>query len=103
MHKPKLLNRTKIEGSYYLRLKPQVMLFQDPITKPMLRTNDKNTKKEAVEMFKLIQMYMGDRKTKLTQSQLALEITSKGWTMGPDLRDEIFIQICRQTTENKKE
>jgi len=69
----------------------------------MLRTNDKNTKKEAVEVFKLIQSYMGDRKTKLTQSQLALEITSKGWTLGPDLRDEIFIQICRQTTENKKE
>ena len=69
----------------------------------MLRTNDKNTKKEAVEVFKLIQSYMGDRKTKLTQSQLALEITSKGWTLGPDLRDEIFIQICRQRTENKKE
>lgn len=80
-----------------------VFSLQDPITKPMLRTNDKNTKKEAVEVFKLIQMYMGDRKTKLTQSQLALEITTKGWTLGPDLRDEIFIQICRQTTENKKE
>jgi hypothetical protein len=46
---------------------------------------------------------MGDRKTKLTQSQLALEITIKGWSVGPDLRDETFIQICRQTTENKKE
>lgn len=69
----------------------------------MLRTNDKNTKKEAVEVFKLIQMYMGDRKSKATQSQLALDITTKGWTLGPDLRDEIFMQICRQTTENKKE
>ncbi|XP_053384441.1 rho GTPase-activating protein 39-like isoform X3 [Mercenaria mercenaria] len=76
---------------------------KDPITKPMLRTADKNVKKEAVEVFKLIQSYMGDRKTKLTQSQLALEITTKGWTMGPDLRDEIFIQICRQTTDNRKE
>ncbi|XP_052800787.1 rho GTPase-activating protein 39-like isoform X2 [Mya arenaria] len=76
---------------------------KDLITKPMLRTNDKNCKKEAVEVFKLIQAYMGDRKTKLTQSQLALEITSKGWMLGPDLRDEILIQICRQTTENKKE
>ncbi|XP_060569101.1 rho GTPase-activating protein 39-like, partial [Ruditapes philippinarum] len=76
---------------------------EDPITKPMLRTTDKNVKKEAVEVFKLIQSYMGDRKTKLTQSQLALEITIKGWSVGPDLRDETFIQICRQTTENKKE
>jgi len=46
---------------------------------------------------------MGDRKTKLSQSAIALEITGKGWTLGPDLRDETFIQICRQTTENKKE
>jgi len=69
----------------------------------MLRTNDKNTKKEAVEVFRLIQAYMGDRKTKLSQSAIALEITGKGWTLGPDLRDETFIQICRQTTENKKE
>ncbi|XP_052240509.1 rho GTPase-activating protein 39-like isoform X4 [Dreissena polymorpha] len=76
---------------------------KDPISKPMLRTNDKNTKTEAVAVFKLIQMYMGDRKTRLGQSQLALDITTKGWTVGPDLRDEICIQICRQTTENKKE
>ena len=46
---------------------------------------------------------MGDRKTKQTQSSIALEIVTKGWSVGPDLRDEIFIQICRQTTENKKE
>ena len=48
-------------------------------------------------------MYMGDRKTKMTQSTIALEIAAKGWTLGADLRDEIYIQICRQTTDNKKE
>lgn len=75
---------------------------KDPIQKPMLRTNDKAVKREACEVFKLIQMYMGDRKPKSSPLHVALEITVKGWTM-PSLRDEIFIQLCRQTTENRKD
>ncbi|KAK3583268.1 hypothetical protein CHS0354_011155 [Potamilus streckersoni] len=75
---------------------------KDPIQKPMLRTNDKNVKKEACEVFKLIQSYMGDRKSKPGgQAAVALEISVKGWSIH-SLRDEIFIQLCRQTTENKK-
>ena len=31
----------------------------------MIKTNDKAIKKEAPEVFKLIQMYMGDRKAKV--------------------------------------
>ena len=68
----------------------------------MIRTMDKMVKKEAPEVFKLLQMYMGDRKSKFTQQQLALDICTKGWSMA-GLRDEIYIQLCRQTTENKKE
>ena len=68
----------------------------------MIRTNDKNVKREATELFRTIQAYMGDRKVKMTQDLLGLEIISKGWTM-PTLRDEIYIQLCRQTTENKRE
>ena len=76
--------------------------WQDLIQKPMIRTNDKIVKKEAPETFKLIQMYMGDRKPKASLPQLALDIAVKGWSM-PGLRDEIYIQLCRQTTENKRE
>ena len=50
----------------------------------------------------LIQMYMGDRKGRQSPMSHALEIVTKGWSI-PALRDEIFIQLCRQTTENKKE
>ncbi|KAK6190447.1 hypothetical protein SNE40_002312 [Patella caerulea] len=74
---------------------------KDPIQKPMLRTNDKLAKKEACEVFKLIQMYMGDRKSRIASNAVALEIVTKGWT-APALRDEIFIQLTRQTTENTK-
>ena len=67
----------------------------------MIRTNDKGVKKEALEVFKLIQSYMGDRKCKTSMPSLALDITTKGWSM-QGLRDEIYIQLCRQTTENPK-
>lgn len=44
---------------------------------------------------------MGDRKGRLTQMQAAQEIISKGWSI-TNLRDEIYMQLCKQTTENRK-
>uniref|UniRef100_A0A8C4YL63 Rho GTPase-activating protein 39 n=1 Tax=Gopherus evgoodei TaxID=1825980 RepID=A0A8C4YL63_9SAUR len=71
----------------------------ESIKKPMIMTTDRNVKKEACEIFKLIQMYMGDRRAKADQLSVALEIATKGWSM-QGLRDELYIQLCRQTTEN---
>lgn len=67
----------------------------------MIRTSNKSVKKEAPEVFKLILMYMGDRKTKDPAMQIALDITVRGWTV-VELRDEIFIQLCRQTSKNPR-
>jgi MyTH4 domain len=81
------------------------LLFQDAIQKPMIRTENKLVKKEALEVFKLIQMYMGDRKltTKdVPMSSVAFDIISRGSVID-ELRDEIFIQICRQTMRNPRE
>ena len=51
-------------------------------------------------MFKLILGYMGDRTIKGKSSEkLALELTTKGWGT-PILRDEIYLQLCKQTTDN---
>ena len=71
----------------------------------MIRTDSKLTKKEAPEVFKLIQTYMGDRKVGRdgsTSNTVALDIIHKGWSVA-ELRDEIFIQLCRQTTRNPRE
>uniref|UniRef100_A0AAY4CV56 Rho GTPase-activating protein 39 n=1 Tax=Denticeps clupeoides TaxID=299321 RepID=A0AAY4CV56_9TELE len=58
----------------------------EPIKKPMIVTSDRAVKREAVELFKLIQTYMGDRRAKADPVS--------------GLRDELYIQLCRQTTEN---
>lgn len=71
----------------------------EPIRKPMIVTSDRTVKKEAVEIFKLIQTYMGDRRSKIDPLSVALEVVIRGWSH-QGLRDELYIQLCRQTTEN---
>jgi len=79
-----------------------VVGLQDAISRPMLRTSDKLVKKEAVEVFRQIQIYMKDRPSKTTPMQAALDVMSRGWTH-KQLRDEIFVQLCRQTTRNHRQ
>ncbi|KAK1801660.1 hypothetical protein P4O66_022309, partial [Electrophorus voltai] len=69
------------------------------IKKPMLITSDRTIKKEACEMFKLVQAYMGDRPTRLERRHTALQVVTKCWSM-QGLRDELYVQLVRQTTDN---
>lgn len=68
----------------------------------MIKTNDKAVKKEAPDVFRLVQTYMLDRKAKMPLMQVALEIVTRGWS-NSELRDEIYMQLCRQTTDNMRE
>lgn len=76
---------------------------KDGIRKPLIRTPNKTVKKDSPEIFKKIQVYMGDRNLRgTTANQVLLDIVMKGWSL-VELRDEIFIQLCRQTTKNPSE
>jgi hypothetical protein len=72
---------------------------KDSISKPMILQRDRKIKRDAVDLFKMVQIYMGDRRAKKNPIKVALEIVSRCWT-SPPLRDELYIQLARQTTGN---
>ncbi|XP_015791401.1 rho GTPase-activating protein 39 [Tetranychus urticae] len=97
-------------------LKGMLIWTKFSIKQPMIATlmNDNDLKQEAINCFKLIQQYCGDRgkgNTKLgakigtlvRREEVAKELITKGVVRGLLLRDEIFVQLCRQTTDNPLE
>lgn len=72
-----------------------------PLRGPMLITSDRTIKREACEIFRLVQAYMGDRPARLDRRHAALLLVSKCWAL-PGLRDELYVQLVRQTTHNQR-
>lgn len=62
---------------------------------------DKAHKKAAIDLFRLVQIYMGDRKARpgMTLNSVAQDILHATFS-NEKLRDELYVQLCRQTTEN---
>ncbi|XP_030374163.1 filaggrin [Scaptodrosophila lebanonensis] len=76
----------------------------EAISRPMLAlSRDKADKKTAIELFKLVQIYMADRKARMGMSlnSVAIDIITASLPQ-QQLRDELYVQLCRQTTENPK-
>ncbi|KAM4691342.1 rho GTPase-activating protein 39 [Rhinophrynus dorsalis] len=90
------------QGIFRRRLSISNMLSWNggSIKKPMLITSNRVIKKEACEMFKLVQIYMGDRhQARTDRNQVALVLVTQCWSM-QGLRDELYMQLVRQTTNN---
>jgi Rho GTPase-activating protein 39 len=87
-----------------LSVRDMLSFTNEAITKPMLSiARDKSDKRMAIEQFKLVQIYMGDRKARIGMSlnSVAIDIISQA-VENAWLRDELYVQLCRQTTENPK-
>ncbi|XP_045486434.1 rho GTPase-activating protein 39 isoform X1 [Pieris rapae] len=72
------------------------------ISAPMVGADwDKGHKKAAIDLFRLVQIYMGDRKARpgMTLNSVAQDILHATFS-NEKLRDELYVQLCRQTTEN---
>ncbi|KAJ2947105.1 hypothetical protein O0L34_g16454 [Tuta absoluta] len=72
------------------------------ISAPMVGADwDKAHKKAAIDLFRLVQIYMGDRKARpgMTLNSVAQDILHATYA-NDKLRDELYVQLCRQTTEN---
>ncbi|KAM3720547.1 Rho GTPase-activating protein [Dirofilaria immitis] len=83
-------------------LGPSDCWTKDSIKQPVSgNMDDKHVKKEAPNMFKLIQSYMGDRKSKTSNDQLALTLCEWGISK-ESLADELFCQIMKQLTANER-
>lgn len=77
---------------------------KEVISKPLLLNHDRRLRKDAIDLFRLVQAFMGDRVIKGREANsVALEIVTKCWdpANGLTLRDELYIQLCKQTTSNK--
>lgn len=99
----------------------KMLLHQkSPLSQPLMVLNKRGVQKDALRCFKIIQKLMGERKgngyvgptgVELGETcvdlsiqseddiKLVLELIKKGLDHG-ELRDEIYVQMCKQLTEN---
>lgn len=66
----------------------------EPIKKPMIVTTDRTVKRDAVEIFKLVQTYMGDRRSKADPLSVALEVCGSrllSIVSGPNGADQLLL------------
>lgn len=72
-----------------------------PLKNPLLSKSSK-LKKDCLNNFKNILAFMGDSSSKKSKDSLQKAIIQKG-LQKPELCDEIYCQLCKQTTQNENE
>lgn len=113
---------THKKGLFRRKVPMEKMLLhqKSPLSQPLMVLNKRGVQKDALRCFKIIQKLMGERKGNgyvgptgvdlgetcvdlSIQSEddikLVLELIKKGLDHG-ELRDEIYVQMCKQLTEN---
>lgn len=76
-----------------------IVWSKEPIKQPLFRIEKPEMQQEAIQVFHSIMKYMGDYASKRDNILLIKHIISVGVAM-PELRDEIYVQFCKQITNN---
>ncbi|KAI7856712.1 Rho GTPase activation protein [Circinella umbellata] len=95
---------THKKGLFRRRVPMREMLewTKDSINKPLMMLN-KDLHKDALRCFRMIQMVMGDRHRPRNSNDIEdlQSILSCGITKG-QMRDEIYVQVCKQLNNNPR-
>ncbi|KAG0362175.1 hypothetical protein BGZ54_008754 [Gamsiella multidivaricata] len=113
---------THKKGLFRRRVPMEKMLLhqKSPLSQPLMVFDKRGVQKDALRCFKIVQKLMGERKgngyagptgielgetcvdlsiQSEDDTKLVLELIKKGLDHG-ELRDEIYVQLCKQLTEN---
>mmetsp|Transcript_5396 Transcript_5396/g.9925 ORF Transcript_5396/g.9925 Transcript_5396/m.9925 type:complete len:782 (+) Transcript_5396:116-2461(+) len=81
----------------------QLLTFKKSLIKKSLLKTNRQHDEQAIQMFKNIMSFMGDRKSSKPPSAHARKIIKNALLAPIGMRDEIYLQICKQTHLHPKE
>jgi len=97
-HRKGLMNRIlHLGGSHDEKT---LLSFKKSLIKKALLKQNREYDQEAIQSFKNVMSYMGDRKSHKSDVGHTRKLIQNGLTAPETLRDEIFLQICKQVTNH---
>jgi len=80
----------------------RLMTFKKSLIKKALLKKNRDLDVEAVQSFKNVMSYMGDRKSSKPAIEHAKKLLRNIMFLPIGIRDELYMQICKQTTQNPR-